>query len=70
MKKNTFKKTKKNNKKTYNQKKYINELKNQILLHEMQIKKIQENIQNLSKKLNYMNLYINRLSVIQKPPHY
>ncbi|QCI16755.1 hypothetical protein D9V60_02705 [Buchnera aphidicola (Aphis craccivora)] len=61
---------KKNNKKFYLQKKYIKALKNKILLHQIEIKNIQENIKYLSKKLNYINLYINRLSGINRPPHY
>ncbi|QCI18485.1 hypothetical protein D9V63_02690 [Buchnera aphidicola (Aphis nasturtii)] len=70
MKINTFKNIQKKNKKICSQKIYFDELKNNLLLHKIEIKNMQANIQNLSKKINYLKLYINRMLGIQKPPHY
>ncbi|QCI25152.1 hypothetical protein D9V76_02735 [Buchnera aphidicola (Rhopalosiphum padi)] len=52
------------------QKKDINEIKEAILLYQMEIINIQKKMQELSKKLNYITLCVNRLSKIQLPPHY
>lgn len=52
------------------QKKDINEIKKAILLYQMEIINIQKKMQELSKKLNYITLCVNRLSKIQLPPHY
>lgn len=70
MKINTFKNIQKKNKKICSQKIYFDELKNNLLLHKIEIKNMQANIQNLSKKINYLKLYINRMLGMQKPPHY
>lgn len=63
MKKNIFKD---NN----NQEDDINELKNKILLHQIEIQKMQKNIEILSNKINYITYYINQLFRIEQPPHY
>ncbi|QIQ41529.1 MAG: hypothetical protein G4B00_02690 [Buchnera aphidicola (Aphis urticata)] len=70
MKINTSKNMQNKNKKICSQNIYFDELKNNVLLHKIEIKNMQENIQNLSKKINYLKLYINQMLRIQKPPHY
>ncbi|QFQ32336.1 hypothetical protein [Buchnera aphidicola] len=70
MKIKKFKNIQNKNKKIYNQEIYYNELKNNIFLHKKEIKNIQDNIKNLSKKINYLESCMNRILDIQKPPHY
>ncbi|QCI17332.1 hypothetical protein D9V62_02710 [Buchnera aphidicola (Aphis helianthi)] len=70
MKKKFFKNIENDNKKINIQEKYINELKNKISLNQIEIKNIQETIKNLSKKINDIKLYIDRLLKVRQPPHY
>ncbi|ALD15458.1 hypothetical protein IX46_02750 [Buchnera aphidicola (Aphis glycines)] len=70
MKIKKFKNIQNKHKKNYSQKIYDNKMKNNVFLHQIEIKNIQNSIKSLSKKINYLELCINRILGTQKPPHY